>query len=410
MGDGMSWKASAWAKDQRLGSPSAKSILMCLADYADPEGLIKGWASQADLSASAEVSERTAREWLQRLEEWGLLERRHQQKPNGARAADWIVLRLDRNVIDGAERCRALKDGDSLPADSAGRTNRQPDTEPTGNGAHPTGSQFRAHKEEPPLEPPLPSQDERAGARERGDDQEDRKKIEAAYWRMIKVWPRLSGMPKDTGLKAFAALSAEDREIAERRFPAWLALLKAQGKDHVHQPSTYFGKRLFDDVADPVDGDAGPVEGKPWGPHWAGMCHRELLTVAPQPAPPPSSAFLREMLQRDDDVGRAERLRRQAEHGWPRVKRWHEAVANRKSITVAAEDAWLASLTEFVPVGSSVLAAWRAEYERRGWPWIPDFGSHPGVFFPVGGPDGLEAFENAVRGNGDDGDRQEAAE
>lgn len=65
----MSWKASAWAKEQRLGSPSAKSILMCLADYADPNGLIKGWASQADLAEAAEVSERTAREWLQRLED-----------------------------------------------------------------------------------------------------------------------------------------------------------------------------------------------------------------------------------------------------------------------------------------------------------------------------------------------------
>lgn len=409
----MSWKASAWAKDQRLGSPSAKSLLMCLADYADPDGVIKGWASQSDLAEAAEVSERTAREWLQRLEEWGLVERQRQQRPSGARAADYIVLRFDCTVTDGSERCRRLKEGEEatdLPANSAGRSNRQPDADPTGNEAHPTGNQFRAYKDNPPNVPPLPSQQERAEARERvGDRDEDRKKVEKAYWRMVRVWPRLQGLPKDGGLKAFLALTSEEREVAERRFPVWLEALKAQGKDHVHMPSTYFGKRLFADVPDP-QATVQIIEGKPWGPHWAGICHRALLTLDPQPAPPPSSAFLRQLVDEDSEAGRAERLRRKVTFGWPQVKRWHDASANRRSIPIAPEDEWLATLTEFVPVGTAVFEDWRLEYERRGWPWLPDPGGMPGVYFPAGGPGGLDAFEAAMRGNGDDVGQREAAE
>jgi len=414
----MSWKASAWAKEQRLGSPSAKSILMCLADYADPDGRIKGWASQADLSASAEVSERTAREWLQRLEDWGLLERHHQQKANGARAADWIVLRLDRAVTDGAERCRALKEGEDseiLPANSAGRTNRQPDADPTGNEAHPTGNQFRAYKEEPPLEPPLPSHQERADAREREAD--ERKKAEGAYWRMVRVWPQLNGLPKDKGIKAFLALSPEDRQAAERRFPGWLDLLKAQHKDHVPTPSTYFGKRLFDDVADPAEAQPEPVLAKPFGKAFGAFRMAKLLEGREPGAPIPAlSATMRRAVEQgvaDEAALMRDMVRR---YGFRAVNGLHAAAADGRSVTLPPGWDALGELTEAVRVGSERWEAWRALHDERGWPWLPDVGRVEWVYFPKGGPDGLVAFEHAVsvakagivKGRDDDG--REAAE
>lgn len=220
----------------------------------------------------------------------------------------------------------------------------------------------------------------------------------------------MQGLPKDGGLKAFLALSTEEREEAERKFPIWLETLKAQGKDHVHMPSTYFGKRLFADVAEPRSAVPEVIIGKPWGPHWAAVCHRELLMVAPIPPPPPSSGFLKRLVEEDSETGRAERLRRQAAYGWPAVNRWHDAAANRRSVAIAPEDEWLAGLMEFVLLGSPVFEAWKAEYERRGWPWLPDPGGMRGVFFPAGGPEALDAFETAIRGTGNDGDRREAAE
>lgn len=411
----MSWKASAWAKEQRLGSPAAKSILLCLADYADAERA-ECWPSQAQLAADAEVSERTAREWLQRLEDWGLLHRARRTRANGARASDMIVLNLDANVRDGVERCREIRaetgpDGPVLPAESAGRINRQPDADPTGNEQQPTGNQCRAYKEEPPIEPPSgTSHQAREGARE-SKKFEDRKKIEAAYWRMIRVWPKLNGLPKDTGLKAFMALSSEDRDTAARRFPNWLAALKAQGKDHVHQPSTYFAKRLFDDIPDPQDAPPEPVLAKPFGKPFGAFRMAKLLQGREMGASIPGlTATERRLVDEgaaDESALWAEKVRR---YGFPTVNRLHDAAAEGRSVTLSPEWREHGELTERVKVGSDLWCAWEAEHARRGWPWWPDPGKQDWVYFPAGGPVGLGAFEAAIRGNGNDGDRREAAE
>jgi hypothetical protein len=59
-----------------------------------------------------------------------------------------------------------------------------------------------------------------------------------------------------------------------------------------------------------------------------------------------------------------------------------------------------------VPVDSELFTVWRAEHARRGWPWIPDPGGMRVVYFPRGGPEGLEAFEAAMQA----GQAREAAE
>lgn len=382
----MSWKASAWAKEQRLGSPSAKSILMCLADYADPDGIIKGWASQSELSASAEVSERTAREWLQRLEEWGLVERQRQQRPNGARAADWIVLRLDRTVTDGAERVRATKiEGDAedgLPAESAGRTYRQPDAEPTGNQTHPTGNQFRAYKDKPPIEPPLPSQEARAEAREREGEIEDRKKIEAEGWALLKDWPGFAGMPKEPAFREWMKLDADSRRLARERFAGWLGLLKAQGKSHVPAPSTYLRERLFDDVPDAPPAPFNEFA-TPFSKAWSAWIVAHCLTAEGE-----------------------------REKGWPLVSLLYRKAQQRRGHDFAKRWHDLGASFVAVPVGSAMASEWEEAFERMGWPWFPDPGDHPVFHLPPDGPAGLHAFEAAIRNEAKDhdGGGREAAE
>jgi hypothetical protein len=102
----MSWRACAWAKDQRLGSPVGKSILLCVSEYADPE-TAQCFPSQARLAADAEVSDRTVRDWLARLERWGLISRERRTVASGARNSDMIIVHLDVNVTDGADRIEA---------------------------------------------------------------------------------------------------------------------------------------------------------------------------------------------------------------------------------------------------------------------------------------------------------------
>jgi len=414
----MSWRASAWAKEQRLGSPAAKSILLCLADYADPEHS-ECWPSQTQLAADAEVSERTAREWLQRLDDWGLIARERRSRANGARASDRIVLNLGVMVRDGAERCRVSRDDDaepedSLPAESAGRTYRQPDAEPTGNQAQPTGNQFRAYKDEPSIEPPNGTSQQRASARESGEDRIEERQgshetLERRFWKMARGHPQSAGMPKQTWLAEWLKLDPEARDRAERRYPAWLALLKAQGKSHVPALSTYFAQALFEEVPEPSEEPAA-VEARPFGPIWAAICLRDLLLNPPQPSPSPTLAFIRALVARDDETGRRERLKRQADHGWPSVRGWYGQAEHRRGFTARPDDAWLATLMAPVPVDSELMTAWRAEFERRGWPWLPDPGSMRVVYFPASGPDALDAFEQALRQEcGDDAGRSEEA-
>ena len=418
----MSWRASAWAKEQRLGSPAAKSILLCLADYADPEKA-ECWPSQTQLAADAEVSERTAREWLLRLEEWGLICRARRSRANGARASDMIVLQLGVSVRDGAERCREIKAceadaGENLPAEIAGRTNRQPDAEPTGNEEQPTGNQCRAYKEEPSIEPPKgTSQPAPEGARESGNqilDREEAKRVDAAFWRVVKDWPGFAGMPKEPARKAWLKLSAEERVLAEARLPGWLALLRAQKKSHTPAPATYFGERLWQDVPEPVE-VAKPVDfdAPAFGPHWAAVRLRAFLLETPDPSTwPAASAFMATLLAQDDAKGAAARLERQATYGWPGINRMHQNAENRRGIrvTIGSRAEALGRLMEAVPVGSPVYAAWRLEHERRGWPWIPDPGGMRVVYFPAGGPGALDAFEAAIRGDQHDAGGREAAE
>ena len=77
----MSIQAVAWAIRQRVGSPTGKVLLMCLANYADENG--ECWPSQTTISNEAELGERATRDWLKTLEESGFIERRRRNRADG---------------------------------------------------------------------------------------------------------------------------------------------------------------------------------------------------------------------------------------------------------------------------------------------------------------------------------------
>jgi hypothetical protein len=246
-----------------------------------------------------------------------------------------------------------------------------------------------------------------AQARERGADLD--RNAEKQFWRIVKTWPGFDGMPKEAAKPHFLALDQASRDAAERKQPGWLALLKAQGKDHVPAPSTYFRERLFDVVDDPLDGPKPPVEARPFGKLWGALRMRRLLTERPHAAPAPPRVQA-DLLAEDSERGRQARLDRQAAHGWPQVNFMHEQAANRKGVTAPAAEEGLGELCEAVHVGSDLRTAWKDAHRARGWPWPSEFDRVEWVYFPAGGPDGLAEFERAVRGKDDDGDRRQAAE
>jgi DNA-binding transcriptional ArsR family regulator len=436
----MSWKASAWAKQQRLGSPAAKSILMCLADYADPNGLINGWASQAQLADDAEVSERSVREWMQRLEDMGLMERRRQSRPNGARAADIIQLYLSKTIsASGTETGVEERDSATdLPADSAGRAYRQPDADLPADGDSPTGTEFRAHKEEPPISTQSPPS-ERERGREDGQEEEaspethqpeDNPTTAAFQKRVMRfcsgrgfqtgAWPDWDQSSPGWIGKQFASLSPTERGEAERwRDPYLLDFRDRKGKpmkvgiflrdkawtglepELLGRFDKWQQAKLGAEERSKPDGWAacrGPV-GKAW-------VFGALL------GGPTDDAAARELAAsstcRDPQLERV----------WPKLMQWRAVLRQAGGIVFAERWHALKDAMEPVPAGTDVLAAWKAEFERRGWPWLVEFDHGDVVYCPKGGPDGLSEFEQALARigaetegkNGDDDGQRQAAE
>jgi hypothetical protein len=126
---------------------------------------------------------------------------------------------------------------------------------------------------------------------------------------------------------------------------------------------------------------------------------------------PPAHGFVATLIAQGGEQGERERLAHQARHGWPRLKRMDEAAASRRGWTVHPDEMALervAEAFEQVRVGSDRWSAWQAQFEARGWPWLPDPGRQEWVYFPAGGPERLSEFEAAIRGEDDAGGREAA--
>ncbi|RVK96098.1 helix-turn-helix domain-containing protein [Sinorhizobium meliloti] len=212
----------------------------------------------------------------------------------------------------------------------------------------------------------------REGGREASEDVqelEDPRKIDAAFWALVKDWPGFAGMPKEPARKAWFALSADERREAAERFPRWLQLLKAQKKSHTPAPSTYFGEKLWMDVpAQDVVGRPANAMAAPFGKLWSAARISELLMTPTGIVAPPTQfqlSLIRQGKTTLDEVRAEQRMR----CGWPAVNTMHERARERQG--------WLCPLAleevahGFQPVqrDGEQLAAWRREHQRRAWPF-----------------------------------------
>lgn len=96
---------------------------------------------------------------------------------------------------------------------------------------------------------------------------------------------------------------------------------------------------------------------------------------------------------------------------WPKLMQWRAVLRQAGGIVFAERWHALKDAMEPVPAGTDVLAAWKAEFERRGWPWLVEFDHGDVVYCPKGGPEGLGVFEEALaRIDAETEGQQEAAE
>lgn len=133
----------------------------------------------------------------------------------------------------------------------------------------------------------------------------------------------------------------------------------------------------------------------PFGPVWTAKLLSILLS-GPEKAISKPSAFIAGMIAKGGEIGERYRLQHQANSGFPKAR---DMLARAEfGQGFRAEEAFeaLAETMEPVPVTGEVFAAWRDDFERRGWPWLPDTGKQRVVYFPKGGPSGLDAVGAAL--------------
>ena len=88
----MSSQAVAWAIVHKVGGPSAKAVLLSIANYADASG--ESWQDQQTLADGAECSVRQFRNILYGLIERGLVEQVRRGSATGGRRPNLIRLRM----------------------------------------------------------------------------------------------------------------------------------------------------------------------------------------------------------------------------------------------------------------------------------------------------------------------------
>lgn len=249
--------------------------------------------------------------------------------------------------------------------------------------------------------------------RERGRDEgleENPKTVERAFEKAYRAWPTSIGDSRPEALKAWLGLSADERVAAADEAQRYLTAVKATGRKHVVAHGVYLRERRWTQLpAREAEEKPTVIEAVPFGPWWSAARMKQLV-MGPK-APPTALTWVERQLVEQGKID-VEELRREklSKGGWPAVNAMHHKATQRQGVTVAMTLEPLASLMVAVPVGSAMYEAWKLEHALRGWPWIPDPGRQPVVYFPADGPGGLDAFEAAVRGDKNDARGREAAE
>lgn len=397
-----------------MGTCARKLVLLKLIDACEDDGS-RIFPAISTIARAAQCSSRQVQRELQAFREIGLI-RLVREGGKGPRSTNEYALDLDLLTRLGKEGwaivtaagtvAEAENKGDTVSplddgekGDTGDAVRVTPATDKGDIACHPT--------------PPDPSLDPSI-ERERGREREDQKSVERDFKRAFAAWPTFVSDSEPDARKAWQRLTADERaEAFARQAEYAVEALKAGGRKTTCSYAKYLSEQRWTKLAPkaaPAAAAAVPDDhAPPFGPVWGGIRIKQF--VGGVRAVPPGLTGIESQMVRDGTADEAALHRRkQARFGWPAVNEMHRLAMNGYGVPIVPAAKALEPLMEAVPVNSERFEEWRLEHDLRGWPWIPDPGQQPVVYFPKGGPAGLEAFETAIKRGGHDGGQRQAAE
>lgn len=245
---------------------------------------------------------------------------------------------------------------------------------------------------------------ERERASEDEGREESRKALERAFEKAWQKWPTSVGDSRPTALNAWMTLTAEERALAVEETERYVTEVKATGRKLLCSHAVYLKEKRWTYLQPRTEAKkAESIDAPAFGALWSVARFKQLVT-GPRV---PFGDFTHVQKHLIASGHSEDKLRREsvAKTGWPQINAMHERAVNHQGVVVSAALEGFKDLVEAVPVASERFVEWKSHHEQVGWPWIPDPGKQPVVYFPVGGPDGLKRFEQAVLGNDHDGSR-----
>ncbi|MAU40997.1 MAG: hypothetical protein CMF31_05175 [Kordiimonas sp.] len=255
----MSVKAIHWAFEQDL-KPSAKVVLLALADYANDDG--ECWPGLDVIMHKSRLSRRAVQKQIKALEEAGIIARAARYRDNGSNASNQYILKMavdDPQNIGGAKYAPPRTSEEQKCTEEEQKDDEQPTQEGVQNmhggvqNMHGGGVPRCAPYIEPPLEP-LPPKAPLGADQGKNSGQENKivapEVVEQDFSRFWQDYPNQQSRPQ--ALAAYAVARGEGVSAA------WIAdglrHYNANLRKNGHSamlPTSWLRKRGWEDVPDP---------------------------------------------------------------------------------------------------------------------------------------------------------------
>lgn len=386
----MSHDATNWAIKQRGLKPALKVVLWNLCDRYHPDNGC--FPSQDTLAADCEVPRSTLNVYLKELEDAGLIAR-EQRREKGSNRQERTRYRFPFEADFPATS--AEKPGPETGHGAVSRNGQEPSPE--------NGKSRVQNLDSNPVREPVTEPVTRAGAVTPDELKILEKRHDALrLGRNGKSWPDVLNQSKDWSFRQFLALDEEDRLLAEQFRDTYLAACpKVKAGDRKGEPDAvilgvYLRDKLFRDVQAMAlkrqetgssvqrDGEKSAVA---YGPVHSAMHFRILLDGPDHPdLAPPNGLWLSSTLR----------------SAWPRLAAFRQQTDLRGEVVATETDVALGRYMEFVPSDTELFSSWQQAIREMNLPELRIREGMRGLYFPIGGPDGLAEFEAMAKERGDE--------